>query len=96
MPSEEFSTRLAGVWGSLVALHPGGAAMSSSSSGREREQFIAEFLYNCTLRDFLTRRTAAFPAFSGDSGFLWRSPSPLEWALLGTDAVFPSVLSTRV
>jgi hypothetical protein len=45
MPSEEFSTRLAGVWGSLVALYPRGAAMSSSSSGREREQFVAEFLY---------------------------------------------------
>jgi hypothetical protein len=44
MPSEEFSTRLAGVWQSLVALHASGAAMSSASSGREREQFVDEFL----------------------------------------------------
>lgn len=44
MPSDEFSTRLAGVWRSLIALHAGGAAMSSASSGREREQFVDEFL----------------------------------------------------
>jgi hypothetical protein len=44
MPSEEFSTRLGGVWRSLVALHEGGAGMSSASSGREREQFVDEFL----------------------------------------------------
>jgi len=42
--SEEFSTRLAGVWQTLVALHASGAAMSSASSGREREQFVDEFL----------------------------------------------------
>ena len=44
MPSDEFSTRLAGVWRSLIALHAGAAAMSSASSGREREQFVDEFL----------------------------------------------------
>ena len=44
MPSDEFSTRLTSVWRSLVALHSGGAAMSSASSGREREQFVDEFL----------------------------------------------------
>ena len=44
MPSQEFSTRLTGVWKSLVALHAGGAALSSASSGREREQFVNEFL----------------------------------------------------
>jgi len=44
MTSEDFSTRLAGVWRSLIALHAGGDAMSSASSGREREQFIDEYL----------------------------------------------------
>ena len=44
MPIEEFSSRLHGVWKSLVALHSGGASMSSASRGREREQFVDEFL----------------------------------------------------
>lgn len=44
MSSVEFSTRLDGVWRSLIALHAGGAAISSASRGREREQFVEEFL----------------------------------------------------
>ena len=56
--SEEFSTRLAGVWQSLKALHKGGAGMSSASSGREREQFVDEFL-----RKVLP---PAYPIGSGD------------------------------
>lgn len=44
MATEEFSARLSGVWKSLIALYTGGGAMSSASSGREREQFVDEFL----------------------------------------------------
>jgi hypothetical protein len=45
MPSKAFSTRLHSVWKSLVDLSAGGAAMSYASCGREREQFVDEFLH---------------------------------------------------
>ena len=44
MTNQEFTKRLASVQESLVALYKGGAAMSSATSGREREQFVDEFL----------------------------------------------------